>query len=122
MSQSDRGSIAPESDKLKYYTAFKRTWKRVPDWWFHQHDKLLLELALKFNWDSNLYHRELTDPAKKQYYQVLLANKENMNEKEHTLSEYSQSFDDDDDDEQNTIFHQVNENMMIRMRKKMMNR
>ena len=99
----DERSEAQESDKLRYYQAFKQSWKRVPDWWFIQHDQLLLELALKFNWDKNLYHRELTDPAKKQYYQVLLTRKENFDDLEEEMSEYSQSLDDDDDDDQNII-------------------
>eukprot|EP01083_Nonionella_stella_P040725 110414_1 len=69
-------SIGQEHENNTYYTAFKQSWKRVPMWWFYEHDILLLELALKFNWDRQQYKAELTHPAKKQYYQELLTKKD----------------------------------------------
>ena len=99
---SQASSMGARDNDHSYYYAFKQSWKRVPDWWFSQHDKLLLELALKYNWDKNLYKLELTHPSKKQYYQVLLTKKNNLDDEDvRELSEYSQSLEDDDDDPNN---------------------
>eukprot|EP01083_Nonionella_stella_P314177 1130828_1 len=61
-----------EHEDGRFFTEFNRSWHKTPKWWTHNHDLLLLELSLKYNWDKDHINKELTDPSKKLYYQQLL--------------------------------------------------
>eukprot|EP01083_Nonionella_stella_P209508 759378_1 len=63
-------------DQKRYYTSFKASFRMVPEWWVIEHDILLIELGLKFNWNRDEINDELTDPSKKYYYQELLKTQE----------------------------------------------
>ena len=45
--------------KKKYHTTFAKDWTMTPIWYHIEHDSLLLELALKYNFDTNKYINEL---------------------------------------------------------------
>ena len=45
--------------KQKYRETFGNDWKMTPIWYHAEHDLLLLELALKYNFDTNEYLKEL---------------------------------------------------------------
>ena len=81
--QEDEDTFTSEEntdDELRYYVAFKNSWTKVPEWWSPEHDVLLLELAVRFDWNVKLINKELTDPSKKLYYQQLLRKKSNNEE------------------------------------------
>ena len=57
------------------YREFKRSFRKTPKWWGRQHDLLLLDLSLRFNWDRDSIRSELSNPSKKPHYQELLKKK-----------------------------------------------
>ena len=58
----------------EYFRHFLDQNSRTPKWWHEEHDKLLLELALRFNYSSSDFVTELSG-TKKRYYQYRLRTK-----------------------------------------------
>lgn len=58
----------------EYFRHFVAQNSRTPRWWHEEHDKLLLELALRFNYSSDDFVTELSG-TKKRYYQYRLRKK-----------------------------------------------
>ena len=77
----------------EYFREFLTQCTRTPKWWNLEHDKLLLELSLRFNYSSEEFLKELTG-TKKRYYQYRLRTKP------HTKSKI-----DNDAEEEDVIGH-----------------
>eukprot|EP01084_Bolivina_argentea_P038517 71232_1 len=67
------------TNEERYYIHFKQSFHNTPQWWSVQHDILLLELSLKFNWNANEINEELINPSKKWDYQQLLGEEKEVN-------------------------------------------
>eukprot|EP01084_Bolivina_argentea_P046585 85797_1 len=61
----------------EYFRTFLDGVSRTPSWWGLEHDTLLLELALRFNYCSHDFLTELTG-TKKRYYQYRLRQKSHI--------------------------------------------
>ena len=90
----------PEHDisdeQMRYYTEFRESFHRTPSWWVIEHDILLIELSLKFNWNKDEINHELTDESKKLYYQELLKNtqKQQKTDNNNHYDDYNQDYHD----------------------------
>ena len=69
-----------DDEDERWYRAFKRSFRKTPRWWGRQHDLLLLDLSLRFNWDRESIRRELSNPSKKPHNQELLKKKKKVNQ------------------------------------------